>query len=92
MQTVGWWVSTKQVGGELKSLQGKSLWGTVQEQFLLQLCPNYPPCSFLSQSVHQQVDGPSVRGLVLAEENEKVRLVVYILGEHAPTAELDITY
>lgn len=62
----------------------------MQEQFLLQLCPNNPPYSFISQSVHQQVHGPSVHGLVLAEENEKIR-PVHILGEDAPTAELDIS-
>lgn len=41
--------------------------------------------------MHKQVHDPSVHRLVLAMQNEKVRLVVYFLGEQVPAARLDLS-
>lgn len=41
--------------------------------------------------MHKQVHDPFVHGLVLPMQNERVRLVVYFLGEHAPAARLDLS-
>lgn len=61
----------------------------MQEQFFTAALPKYP--SLLFPLSHQQVHGPSVHELILAEENDKVRLVVYILETYASPAELDIS-
>lgn len=53
-------------------------------------CPS-PCCAVLARSVYQQVHGPSVHEPVLAMENEKVRAVVYFLGEQAPAAGFDLS-
>lgn len=47
IQTTGLWVSTKKSSWR-RSLQGKSIWRTVLEKFVAQLCPNVPLRAVLS--------------------------------------------